>query len=457
PPPWSIERPPLGLATISSFLRAHNIRTSIIDINIELYHRLPKDLRFLFEMDKQEYWIDLKKVSALIPEFDRIMEHYAKTIAMHDTKIIGFSVSNPKEFFTIGLINKIRELDKTKLIIIGGSVCASSDIRKKICRSISYKNNLGFVIGEGESTIYDVIMNVKGKKMLNDVPGLALIRDDREIFYKPAEPLRNLDHIGFPRYEEFYLKRYTNMTAFEIEWSRGCIANCVFCFIPSLQGKYRYKSADARYEEIMYLSTKFRINTFSVCDSIINGNIKELEKFCDLIISKNIKIRWSGQMTPLKAMSEKIYSKLKQSGCYRIEFGIESGSDATLKRMKKLFTSEVASENLKACKKAGIQTVIYLMVGFPNETESDLTETLRFLDANKENIDLVRSLRQLYLMPDTYVDDNLDEFGIVKKKDDLFGNRWSCNENDYAARMDWINKVKGSLERNGIEIELIDR
>lgn len=194
-----------------------------------------------------------------------------------------------------------------------------------------------------------------------------------------------------------------------------------------------------------------------MCDSVLNGNIIELEKFCEFVIEANIKIKWSGQITPRKRMTKELFGKMQRAGCYRLEFGVESGSEKIIGRMKKIFTVETSSANIKDCQDAGIKTVIYLIIGFPGETAKDFNDTLQFLEKNKTNIDLVRSFRQLYLIPGAHIYSNLEEYGIIRPENDYFGNKWYNKEgNDYNLRMSRIARVNEKLSELGIKSELTD-
>ncbi|MBN1502814.1 radical SAM protein [Candidatus Woesearchaeota archaeon] len=83
------------------------------------------------------------------------------------------------------------------------------------------------------------------------------------------------------------------------------------------------------------------------------------------------------------------FRKIHDSGCRLILWGVESGSEKMLKLMNKGINLEGIEKTLYCSAKAGIKNSIYIIVGFPGETEETLKETISFLKKNKENIHLL--------------------------------------------------------------------
>jgi radical SAM superfamily enzyme YgiQ (UPF0313 family) len=76
---------------------------------------------------------------------------------------------------------------------------------------------------------------------------------------------------------------------------------------------------------------------------------------------------------------------LYRAGCRRIHYGIESGSQQVIDKMKKRITTEQAKRAVSLAKEAGITVLAYFMFGNLNETREDMKETIDFalsLDAD---------------------------------------------------------------------------
>lgn len=108
--------------------------------------------------------------------------------------------------------------------------------------------------------------------------------------------------------------------------------------------------------------------------------------------------RWGGNARFSARLSEPTTAEaLFAAGCRLLRLGLESGSPRMLKRMAKGISPRLASRVLSALHQAGIATHVYLMKGYPGETEADWQATCVFLHDNAENIDMFNiSSFQLY-------------------------------------------------------------
>ena len=80
-------------------------------------------------------------------------------------------------------------------------------------------------------------------------------------------------------------------------------------------------------------------------DSLINGNIPELEILCDLIAAdKDLKVFWGGKAAIRPEMTPRLLKKLFAAGNRSIVYGVESGADRVLKEMRKNFTFSISSQ-----------------------------------------------------------------------------------------------------------------
>ncbi|MBW3015251.1 radical SAM protein [Candidatus Woesearchaeota archaeon] len=125
---------------------------------------------------------------------------------------------------------------------------------------------------------------------------------------------------------------------------------------------------------------------------------------------KGLGVKWMCQLKPAGFDIETL-RKLKEAGLEMVIWGVESGSQRVLNMMRKGTVVGEISKVLNDSKKAGIKNVVYIMFGFPTETKSEFLKTIKFLEDNKNAIDLV-STSVFGLQKGTYIYDNLGEFGI---------------------------------------------
>jgi radical SAM superfamily enzyme YgiQ (UPF0313 family) len=70
---------------------------------------------------------------------------------------------------------------------------------------------------------------------------------------------------------------------------------------------------------------------------------------------------------------------MRDAGCFRIFFGIESGNDEILKLMKKGITTGQARSAVEAAHRAGLEVGAFFILFYPGDTDDTVLDTLRFV------------------------------------------------------------------------------
>jgi radical SAM superfamily enzyme YgiQ (UPF0313 family) len=136
-----------------------------------------------------------------------------------------------------------------------------------------------------------------------------------------------------------------------------------------------------------------------------------LERLCDLIIAERLDFTWGGMAYIRAEMTAAMLKKMRTAGCIEICWGIESGSAAVLKAMKKRFTPELLERVIKEAAAAGIEQYGNLIVGFPGEGPKEFAETLFFLVKNIDYFTLI-GLPLMVLRQNSPLRDMPEKFGI---------------------------------------------
>ncbi len=171
--------------------------------------------------------------------------------------------------------------------------------------------------------------------------------------------------------------------------SRGCYwRKCKFC--PEKAEKTQYtpvKHSDAIID-LNNLSERYKQDYVHFIDNAISPSLmKTLVKNAS---NTKIPFSWYGFARIRKELESVDYLKaLKQSGCVMLNLGLESGDQAVLDNMEKGIDLDVASNVLKACKKVGIKTYVYLLFGTPQETEKSAEKTLAYILQHAPFIDFM--------------------------------------------------------------------
>ena len=436
-PPWEPKRAPLGLAYIVEYLRVCGFVPKVLDFNLELYKSADEKERIFWEI----YNINFMTISEIANEMFKVFEDdidaFIEKILSLDAKLIGFSVN----IASIGLAGKIatqiKQRNRDKIIIFGGTACYWENDRRCI-----FPEDLtavdAMVVGEGE----EVVAEMLDRRPL-DFEGIEGVLYKKEDFFKPVRPhfTENLDKLPFPKFPEFALDAYTERQI-PMVISRGCIGRCAFCIDHLMCGAYRYRSADKVFEEIKYHLTVNKLNNFAFNDLICNGNLRQLERICDLVIDNSFNIIWGSYAMIRKGMGEALLKKMRQAGCVWLCYGLESGCNRTLKRMNKFYTAEEAQTLIRATHNAGIQTAVNIIVGFPGETEEDFNQTFSFIEDNKDYLDQVTNISGLAIMPPSRLGSNLAEYGV---KVPLSGDLGAYTDGNGLGIIDRVNRIRNTI------------
>jgi len=198
-----------------------------------------------------------------------------------------------------------------------------------------------------------------------------------------------LGNLPFPLYHTSVYPGIENkIRMFVLDESRGCNNYCSFCIHPIKSGRLRKKPVDKILREIehsnsVYGTGLFRFAGSNTPDDILQGVAGELLK-------KNLKISYTcfGNFETLKDVD---FNSVRKSGCMSIFFGLESGSPEILKKaFNKKNCLEDAESVIKACREAGIFTVVSVIYPAPFETDRTRKETMNFLLKTKPDSVLVQ-------------------------------------------------------------------
>lgn len=274
-------------------------------------------------------------------------------------------------------------------------------------------------LGEGEQTIVDFLRAVETHRPWRSVPGLCLREGDSTVTTPPRPLIEDLDALGFAhesaRQTLIGYDRYPP-TAFRFVFAiRGCPFGCVFCGSRHLWSRrVRYRSPQHVAAELSALQdlglrfVHFDDDTFGVRADYIHALCHAVRSICP-------DLRWSCELH-VNLVNDDILRTLRRAGCYRVQVGIESGSDAILRGMRKGFTVDRALTACRAIRRAGLELHAFFMVGFARETETTLAETLDVM----RRIHASRILYSIFTpYPGTEAFDLCRQLGLIEADPDL--------------------------------------
>ena len=235
------------------------------------------------------------------------------------------------------------------------------------------------VWGEGEFVFADIAARIESGQRWDDLPNL-IVPADGTFRRNPAQH-RSLDELPPIARNWFDNRRYFNEGGQAgIETKRGCPCRCIYCADPVAKGKQvRLRPPPAVADELQCLLEQ-GIDHIHTCDSEFNIPEHHAIELCQEIVRRDLgpKLRWYAYCSPVP-FSPGLARLMHQAGCVGINFGVDSGDDNMLKRLKRGYTSSDVLNTAKLCKENNIAVMYDLLLGAPGESNASLTNTLELM------------------------------------------------------------------------------
>jgi len=375
----SPDYPPLGLAYIGAVLKKEGYFVKIIDMNAET--------------------ISIEKFEKVISKYD----------------VFGFTATTPTFKATEKLCGVIKK-NSNKPTILGGihATISFNDCIKS--------NSIDFVIrGEGEETILELIKAINEAKQYKKIKGISY-KEGKKIIHNPNRDLiKNIDEIPFPARELFKQKKYSYPDSLKspvmpIMTSRGCPYECTYCCTKLIFTRsVRFRSANNVVDEIEQLIKEYGVKEIHIWDDNFTINRRRVSEIRDELKRRKIKIKFAfPNGVRVDQVDEERLKCLKDMGVYSMAFGVESGNQGILNKVKKGATMEQVRKTYKLAKKLGFETWGFFMLGLYDETEETIKDTINFA---KEIDPDVAKFHILKPFPGTEIFDQLNEKGLITEFD----------------------------------------
>jgi len=186
--------------------------------------------------------------------------------------------------------------------------------------------------------------------------------------------------------------------------SRGCPYKCAFC--AKIIDKVRLRNVVSLRKEIEVLKEKYNPKMFIFYDDNILMSKPRFIQLCKEL--QKIKIAWRSQARSDYVDSTVIKYAL-DAGCKYLSFGIESGSQKILNVVNKSNSVQTNTKAISICKKLGLKTKVFLMIGLPGETLDTLEATKKWVLENQP--DRV-SLYIFHPFPGCDIYENIQQYDI---------------------------------------------
>jgi radical SAM superfamily enzyme YgiQ (UPF0313 family) len=159
--------------------------------------------------------------------------------------------------------------------------------------------------------------------------------------------------------------------------SRGCPYACSYCDRSVYSSGFRFNSPEYILEHVAMLNRDYGIRHVFFYDDLFTFDRKRVAEFCELKAKKGIKVSYNC-IARLEHVDAELLALLKSSGCWQVNFGIESGDPKILKKHRKFYGLDEVGQKLLMVKKAGMRVKGLFMVGLPGEDEAAIRRTIDY-------------------------------------------------------------------------------
>ena len=363
--------PPIGLGMLASVLEKKNYEVKILDCLVRGWNQ-------------EEESPTNKGIVRVGLTNDQIKEY----IQNYQPDVVGvscmFSVQHkiyPKIFATIKSINP------SITTVAGGAhvtVCPKKVLEDPNCDFI--------IAGEGEESIVDFLEAIQGRKSFESVDGLGWVKENSEHVLNPKlKWIEDLDSLPYPAYHLIGLEQYFGLESSHgirrakefapIVTSRGCPAKCTFCSANKMFGyKFRTRSTQNVLDELWFLKKNYGVREIMFEDDNVTANRNHATELFQKMIDQKINLQWD---TPngvgLWTLTDDLIDLMKEAGCVKLNFPIESGDQEILKNVIKKPLDLKRTKNLfKHCRDIGLDYGTFLVIGMPGEKIEDIWTSFKF-------------------------------------------------------------------------------
>ena len=414
---------PLGIASLSAFIKANNPECHInaVDLNIATWNWLigqKEDyLLFLeFMQGKQNgffdetlyrmhqlVWKQLVEIhhsyiqmarlyleqNTLTAEFQRLLDYHSGLVLANDPEIIGFSVMYPKQtLISLAFAKLLYSMIsgpgfKRPLIILGGAMISALH-REEILKACPFVDAV--FDGEGEAGLG---MLCAGRDF-SEIPGLAC-RGIAGILRNRKTDTISLNKLPLPDFTDLNLSSYFNPEpVVPVIFSRGCKwRKCRFCTHNFSYSGYRSRNVPQFVDYLSKLNQQVGIRHFYFADQYVDA--PDMKILAEEILNRGLNIYFHIMGRPTNDYTAEILQTLFKAGCRWISWGIESGSQRLLDMSRKGTSVETIRNVIRNSHQAGISNLLMLIFGLPTSRDEDFDATMDLIDDLDDSVDALTS------------------------------------------------------------------
>jgi len=237
------------------------------------------------------------------------------------------------------------------------------------------------------SNLVDVVEALWRERNLKCVSGVSYLNNEKVVVNTLDSPDPDLSTLPPPSYDLLQLEGYHSFMDLDgvrhknvpILGSKGCPYGCIYCPYPVGFGrKWTHRLPKEIVDEMEYLHEVHGIQGFQFRDQSFTMNKKHALEVCDEIIRRRLDVVWLCEAR-VDESSRSLLSKMKEAGCIRIHYGVETGDPDLIRIGKPGVDLQVFRKAFYLTKEIGFWRSAHMIMGWPDESQETLERTYKFV------------------------------------------------------------------------------
>ena len=309
--------------------------------------------------------------SGELPYDATLYERVAEDLLSRPVDMVGFTTLGCSFLFALGVAEIIKRRDPAMPVLFGGP--HATMLHRQILERFE---QVDVVVRHEADEIFPAVLAGLERRAFDDIPGISWRTPERLRFTDGKPKVQDLDSLPFVTYDHYPVAEL-GLDLLRIEAGRGCPFNCTFCSTAMFfQRSFRLKSAARLVKELDILHERYGFVDFKLDHDMFTVNKRKVREFCEAVEGRGYRWRASARVD---CVDVDLLTKMAESGCVGLYFGIETGSVRMQKICQKRLDLDLVEPILDAATGLGIETTASFITGYPEETASDQNDTLDLL------------------------------------------------------------------------------
>ncbi|MEM9820571.1 MAG: radical SAM protein [Bacteroidota bacterium] len=325
-------------------------------------------------LDPQHYEVVIIDGRVDTKPLKQVLEHAKDALCLGITSLTGNPLND-----ALKVTRAVRAQEAQLPIIWGGwhtSLFAEETLRDEPAVTLT-------VQGQGEATFRELVACFDSGADVSSVQGITYRDASGHIIKNPGRPLEDMNFLPRVDYELINVERYfqkKKRRQFDYISSTGCRFRCTFCADPFVfSRKWTAIQPERMGEELSFWQKKYGFTDINFQDETFFTKRQRVAQIAEEFLHRDIKSTWAGTMRADQGsrMSDEDFDLCKKGGLRRVLVGVESGSQEMMDWLVKDIKIEQVYETARRCAQRDIHVIFPFIVGFPNESEQSVRDTLK--------------------------------------------------------------------------------